>query len=218
MQFHHKIIEPVGPVIGLCSTKTNNLTWDAQLPDSVMSHTVAAHFHFLQQWLTPGELAFVFVYLLWERRGWEIAPRRSGRRQTGLRWGHCPRARRRAGRRPPPLLSPPHPGRKSKAATEERGAAAAAGSVQQRAWREGEQAQRHTGPRETSSGGGERGPAVFVLITKASSLSRFLVMLVRTYGGKTPRRKDELVLRLGVCGRRSLMMEWCVTQWTKINK
>lgn len=51
-----------------------------------------------------------------------------------------------------------------------------------------------------------------VLITKASSLSRFLVILVRTEWGKTPWRKDALVLRLGVCGQRSLVMRRCITR------
>ena len=128
---------------------------------------------------TPAEIVSGDVYLRSEPTGWWISRERSGRCWTGLRarrWGHCPRARRRrrAGRRPPPpLLSPPHPGRRSEAATGERGAAAAAGGVQQRAWREGEQAHRHTEP-----GAGEPGPAVCVYvcvrITKASSLSRCL--------------------------------------------
>lgn len=138
----------------------------------------------------PAEIVSGDVYLRSEPRGWWISRERSGRCWTGLRtrrWGHCPRARRRAGRRPPPpLLSPPHPGRRSEAATGERGAAAAAGGVQQRAWREGEQAHRHTEPRRTSSGAGEPGPAVCVCvcvrITKASSLSRCL----QKVGGNKP--------------------------------
>ena len=114
---------------------------------------------------TPAEIVSGDVYLRSEPTGWWISRERSGRCWTGLRarrWGHCPRARRRkrAGRRPPPpLLSPPHPGRRSEAATGERGAAAAAGGVQQRAWREGEQAHRHTEP-----GAGEPGPAVCVCV------------------------------------------------------
>lgn len=124
----------------------------------------------------------VVFYLPPERRRWGVFLGRSARRQTALR-GHCPRARRRAGRRPPPLLSPPHPGRKSKATTAEGAAAvASAGGVQQRAWRDGEQAQRHTEPRKTSSGGGEPRPEPFVLTTKASSLSWFGGML----GGNSP--------------------------------
>lgn len=142
----------------------------------------------------------LFVYLLSDPRGWRVDPGRSARRLTGLRprrWAHCLWARRRAGRRPPPLLSPPHPGTKLKAATAEGAAAAAAGGVQQRAWREGEQAQRHNEPRETNSGGEERSPAAVVLITKALPLSWFLEMM-RREGGDNPAEKGWLVLRLGV--------------------
>lgn len=162
----------------------------------------------------PAEIVSGDVYLRSEPRGWWISRERSGRCWTGLRarrWGHCPRARRRAGRRPPPpLLSPPHPGRRSEAATGERGAAAAAGGVQQRAWREGEQAHRHTEPRRTSSGAGEPGPAVCVCVCVSPDHEGLIPLTVSWKGWWEQtrwRKKDELVLRLGVCGPRSSTRE-----------
>ena len=163
---------------------------------------------------TPAEIVSGDVYLRSEPTGWWISRERSGRCWTGLRarrWGHCPRARRRrrAGRRPPPpLLSPPHPGRRSEAATGERGAAAAAGGVQQRAWREGEQAHRHTEP-----GAGEPGPAVCVCVCVSGSRRPHPShgVLKRLLGTNPVEKKDELVLRLGVCDPRSSTLDGCVT-------